>query len=287
MSLNLVCLQHREVQNPALSVLVRVKNEANAIDEFWRRLSSQTLAAHIETIFLDSGSSDGTRERIQRLPVSVYGIAPDEFNFGSSCNLMLSLSRAPVVCFLSGHVLLENEKSLETAYSALSGHSNAAAYLRQVPNQLWGTSRYEELFLSHRYPKCDGQVIECSSPAGFSNAGSLLTRASWDRNPFPEIHGSEDYCWAKSHLSLGGRLFYVSSASILHSHRETPDQVFRRVLLNVKARGTRPSYTRAGAYCVGVLSAMLLRGAPLSEAFQYAWAHAQAYLPIPVQECAP
>jgi glycosyltransferase involved in cell wall biosynthesis len=284
---NFVCLQHQEVQNPTLSVLVRVKNEAGAIDEFWKRLSSQTLAGNIETIFLDSGSSDGTREIIEKLPVSMYAIAPDDFNFGSSCNLLLSLSSAPVACFLSGHVLLENEKSLETAFKVLCSHSHTAAYLRQVPNYLWGTSRYEELFLSHRYPKSGGRVIECSSPAGFSNAGSLLTRASWERNPFPDIHGSEDYCWADRHLALGGRLFYVSSASILHSHRETPDQLFRRVLLNVKARRTSPSYTRAGAYCVSIFSAMLLRGAPPSEAFEYALAHAKAYLPQPTPECAP
>lgn len=284
MSLNAVCLQRRLVYNPLLSVLVRVKDEAHAIDEFWKRLSSQTLAKHFEVIFLDSGSCDGTRELIMNLPVNLYEIPSAVFNFGSSCNLMVSLSSAPIVCFLSGHVLLENEKSIETAYNAIGGYSHGAAYLRQIPNKLWGASRYEELFLAHRYPECGGQVVECRNPAGFSNAGSLMTRLSWERNRFRDIHGSEDYFWAKKHLELGGQLFYVSSASIMHSHRESPEQVFRRVFLNVKARKIVPSYYRACAYYFGIASAMVLHGASFTEANQFAWAHAKAYLAFSEQE---
>lgn len=117
------------------------------------------------------------------------------------------------------------------------------------------------------------------NPGGFSNAGSGLTRAAWLRNPFPEVHGSEDFIWAERHLKLGGKLFYLPNITILHSHRELPDTVFQRVRLNALARGVKGSYLKSTYYFCGILASMLSRGASLTEAFDYARSHARAYLP--------
>jgi len=77
------------------------------------------------------------------------------------------------------------------------------------------------------------------TPGGFSNAASALTRDAWEKNHFLEIHGSEDFEWAKRHLAGGGSLFYLPSVQVMHSHDESPDGVFRRVKLNVQAKQMR------------------------------------------------
>ena len=266
--------------DPALSVLVRVKNERPALPEFWSRLSAQSFFSRAEVLFLDSGSTDGTLEFLQPLPVTVYQIPPEAFCFGAACNLLVSLSRAPVVCFLSGHVLLENPDALEKLHAALSGSARAAAYLRQAPDIVFGANYYERAYLERRYPcKLGLELIQVHRPGGFSNAASGLTRDAWEGNPFPELHASEDFVWAEKHLARGGKLFYLPGVTVMHSHRDSPSRVYQRVLSNAQARGGKGSYLKASYFLAGVLLAMLRAGAPAREALRYAVSHARAYLP--------
>ena len=273
-------LKRQRPRAPVLSVLVRVKNEYSALPEFWSRLSSQTVFEDLEVLFLDSCSTDGTLEFLESLPVSIYQIPPAKFSFGSSCNLLMSLSHSSVACFLSGHVLLERSDALEKLYSVLSRKAQAAAYLRQVPDEIFGANSYERAYLACRYPNASGkELVEMKCPGGFSNAASGLTRDAWERNPFPDVHGSEDFAWATKHLAVGGRIFYLPQVKAMHSHRDSPAAVFDRVRLNVLARGIKRSYFKASYFFVGVAVAMLRQGAPVSEALRYAKVHALAYAP--------
>lgn len=265
---------------PVLSVLVRVRNERVALPEFWSRLSSQSIFPDLEVLFLDSDSTDGTLGFLESLPVTVYQISREDFCFGNSCNLLLSVSRAPVACFLSGHVLIEGSDSLEKLHSVLSGKAYTAAYLRQVPNEIFGASFYDRSYLARRYPRFPGrELIDMHRPGGFSNAASGLTRDAWERNPFPNMHGSEDFVWAERHLAQGGKLFYLPEVKAMHSHAESPAALFERVSLNVRARGIKGSYLKVSYFFLGVVLAMVRQGAPLSEAFRYAKSHALAYAP--------
>jgi glycosyltransferase involved in cell wall biosynthesis len=265
--------------NPKVSVLVRVKNERLAIEHFWKQLSSQTIFGDCEVVFLDSGSSDGTLEYLMGVEASVYQIAAHDFNFGSSCNLVMELSSAPIAVFLSGHSLLTDKEDLENVYLALETKKGAALYLRQVPNTVLGANCYDEVFLARRYPRSSLAIIRVETPQGFSNAASALTRDSWERNRFPEMHGSEDFEWARRHLALGGFLFYMPAVQVMHSHAESPHGIYRRVKLNAVAKEIRGSLTLATYYFLGVLARMVLHGAPLPEAWQYAAAHGRGYLP--------
>ena len=262
-----------------MAVLVRVKNEIALLKEFWRRIAMQTIYSDLEIIFLDSGSTDGTLEFLKDLPATLYTVSPDEFRFGDSCNLIASLSIAPNLVFLSGHVLLERNDALENVLRALSGHVYGAVYMRQVANTLTGASAYERAHLERRFPVCTEASVEMKGPGGFSNAASGLTRASWERNAFPDVGASEDYLWAKKHLEDGGRLLYLPDIRVMHSHCESPERVYHRVQINVRARGIPGSRIRATYYFVGILTSMLLRKAKWNEAWQYATSHARAYLP--------
>jgi glycosyltransferase involved in cell wall biosynthesis len=273
-------LDSRRPSHPALSVLVRLKNERPSLDEFWARLSSQTLFSETEVLFLDSGSTDGTLQFLEKLAVSIYQISAEDFCFGASCNQLMSVSSAPIACFLSAHVLLEDRDALQKVLSALVGKTRTAAYLRQVPNEIFGASCYERAYLRKRFPpRSQSELIEMATPAGFSNAASALTRDSWEQNPFPEIHGSEDFIWAERHLALGGKIYYLPGVTVMHSHGDPPEAVYERVRLNVNARKLPRSYSRAIYFFSGVLLAMLAEGSPWIEAFRYASSHARAYAP--------
>lgn len=261
-------------------MLVRVKNEVGALPAFWERLNAQSCIATTEVIFLDSGSTDGTVEYLKAVQCCLYTIAPEDFSFGSSCNTMMSLSTAPIAVFLSGHVLLKNPGDLEFVRNSLKSCERGAAYMRQVPNSYFGSTLYERIFLSRRFPagRESGQIISLDNPGSFSNAASALTRTAWLATRFPEIHGSEDFLWAQMHIKAGGSLFYFPNIEVMHSHNETPDAVYKRVRLNVEARGQQRSYWQAAYRLCGVFIQMLRHGASAGEAWSYARQHAKAYL---------
>lgn len=272
-------LQQIRPNRPDLAVLVRVKNEMKALPEFWRRLAAQSCFERCEVVFLDSGSADGTVEFLSSLPCTVWQLAPEDFRFGSSCNTVIAISSAPVVLLISGHVLLTGPNDLENMLQSVAGHRCAAAYARQAPNEYFGSNAYERAFLARRFPRSENLgPIELDHTGSFSNAASLLTREAWLRNPFPDVSASEDFLWAKRHLELGGKLFYLPHVEVLHSHNEAPETIFRRVRINVEARDLRGSHMRAAALCGGIFAATLRHGASLGEAWQYASQHAKAYL---------
>jgi glycosyltransferase involved in cell wall biosynthesis len=270
------CFKQSPIAVPEVSVLVRVRDEIEALPEFWRRIQFQTIAAKTEVLFLDSGSTDGTMEFLQTLPCGLYQLE-GEFNFGRSCNQIASLATAPVLMFLSGHVFLEDALALERILDLLVKNPDAAAYLRQVQNPAIGFSLYEAAYLAHRFPAGD-QTIQLDSPGAFSNAASAILRASWLRHPFKEMHGSEDFEWAKEHLASGGSMFYLPQVLAQHSHNESAGKVYERVRMNALARGESGSYGKAAYMLAGVYLSMLRAGASHAEAWQYASAHARAYL---------
>ena len=272
----LVCIKDHRFPGAQLSVLVRVRNEMKALPRFWASLMQQTFASQCEWIFLDSGSTDGSREFLLSLPARVYSLEGETFSFGRSCNQLMELATAPMACFLSAHVFLPQQDALEQAVKVVGAKPFAAAYLRQIPNPLLGSSVDERAQLVRRYPVLD-PIVPLDRPEGFSNAASILTRDSWQRIPFPQIDGSEDFAWAQQHLARGGALYYLSSILAEHSHNETPAQLHQRVALNVRARGGVRSFWRGNLYLLGVFVALLRAGATVREAWSYASAHARAY----------
>lgn len=262
---------------PLLSVLVRCYNEIDALPRLWESLRCQTVFERLEIVVLDSGSTDGSLDYMLIQPCSIYQIPSSTFNFGVSCNQLMRLSSAPLAMFLSAHVFLEQPNAAEQVIELLHSGSLRAAYFRQVPNAMFGFNAYEAAFLERRFPS-GNKPKRMLRPGAFSNAASVLTREAWLQLHFPEIHGSEDHRWAQEFLDLGGELFYLPQLQVQHSHNENPTQVFRRVRLNVLARGNTGSYFRAIYLFAGIVAQTLRAGGSLREAVQFAWHHARAYL---------
>ncbi len=257
-------------------MLVRAKDELAAVKAFWDAMERQTIFDQAEILFLDGGSTDGTLEYLAEKPCNLYALV-GKFNYGTSCNQLAELATSPHLMYLSGHVLLEQSHALETVLAALETHPNAAMYLRQIPNTILGFTAYEAAHLRRRFPEGDA-LVEKIEPAAFSNAASALPRTAWQRQPFQDVHGSEDYLWIQQHLAAGGRLFYMPQITAMHSHAQTAKHVHNYVRLSVVAKGLTGSYGKAAYLLGGVYVSMRREGAGHSEALEFAWAHASAYL---------
>jgi GT2 family glycosyltransferase len=272
-------------RRPRIAIAVRLKNERKFLPALIASLQGQTVRHDCELVFLDSGSTDGSIDYLRDYADRIYAIAPSEFQFGRSCNQIVSQCVAPFVVLLSAHVIVTEPDALEVAVTALERNAAlGAVYLRQktdgVPNQDF--SNYESLFLKKRFPVSNLDMTAESMPpaAPVSNAAAVIRRSVWEGTPFPEVQASEDVLWARTIVQQGLAVRYLGERSIVHNHSETADQIYRRVRMNkIAQNGTRPQYRKALLYFAGIFGALLyVERASLSTSFHYAKAHATAYI---------
>jgi len=224
--------------NPKLSLGIRVKNEIEAIKYFWDSVKKQTYIEHLEIVFLDSGSTDGTVDFIKDINCNLYTIEPAEFSFGETCNLIMELSTCDYVCFFSGHVILESEKLLEYVIGFFQQNSSVSGYFRQTPNYKIGCTIYDSTFLKYKYavhPDKD-PILITNEKNGFSNAASLVCRKHWEHVKFRDVIASEDHFWAKEVIESNMKVYYFHMLNVQHSHKETLDNIYKRVRINAKSR---------------------------------------------------
>src|SRR4051794_41914888 len=89
-----------EAPPPKLSVVVPVLDEADGLPELHRRLASSvgSLEGGVEVVYVDDGSTDGSREAIERLagesPLSVTLVRLSR-NFGMEIAMSAALRHRP------------------------------------------------------------------------------------------------------------------------------------------------------------------------------------------------
>src|SRR3954471_24633513 len=89
---------------PAVSVVVRAKNEAADIGRTLSLLNEQDLGGRaVEVIVVDSGSSDGTQRIAVEHGARLVEIPPESFTFSGSLNTGCERATAPIIVALSAH----------------------------------------------------------------------------------------------------------------------------------------------------------------------------------------
>ncbi len=214
---------------PAVSVVIRARNESALIGRCLDALSAQDCAGAAEVILVDSGSTDGTVEIARRRAVQIIEIPPGEFTYSSALNRGFAAARAPLVLSLSAHVVPIGPGWLSTLLAAMRDPEVAGAFSREIP---WPDADfYERLRLETEFPPFrmvkarrftwgeeDGERYPLFFR--FSNAASVIRRSLWESHPFQELPYAEDLEWSRWAILAGHQIVYEPSARAYHSHRE-------------------------------------------------------------------
>src|SRR5689334_20152285 len=88
----------------AVSVVIRCFNEERHIGTLLDRVFRQTICDP-QVIVVDSGSTDGTLEIVNRFPVRLVRVAPADFTFGYSLNQGCRLATGTYLIIASAHVV--------------------------------------------------------------------------------------------------------------------------------------------------------------------------------------
>jgi rhamnosyltransferase len=244
-----------------ISVVIPAKDGGDDLSRCLDGIASQVLGEDVETVVVDSGSTDGSPELARRAGATVHEIPASEFGHGRTRNLGVELARGDVIVFTSQDAVAASDTWLALLVAAArSGDDVAGAYGRQLPHA--DASPPERFFLDFLYGS-DPRVQRLSSGEElsfeatlFSNVNAAIPRTTLERFPFREdISMSEDQEWSRRVLREGYALVYEPRAAVRHSHAYTIATAFRRFFDSgvsaehsyVEGNASRAALRRAGA----------------------------------------
>jgi rhamnosyltransferase len=217
-----------------ISVIIPVKNGGDDLRRCLDSIVRQRVADEVETIVVDSGSSDGSLELAHSRNARVIEIPSSEFRHGATRNRAAEVARGDTLVFTTQDARALDDRWLERLCAPLRAEEElAGVYGRQIPrDDAIPPERFLVGFLYGPEPRvqraADPDAVTVWTTL-FSNSNSALKRSVWERFPFDEeIVWGEDQDWARRVLLAGYAVRYEPEAAVQHSHNNTVASAFKR-----------------------------------------------------------
>lgn len=207
---------------PAVSVVVRAKDEAATIGRVLDLLEAQVLdGGEAQRIVVDSGSRDETPAIARDRGAQLIEVPAAEFTFGRALNVGADAARAPVVVALSADAFPLDPGWLARVVSTFDDPAVACAsgdHAGPDHAPLAGPLRQ------------DGELARRFPFWGYSNAAGGFRADLWRRRPFREdLPGCEDKEWSSHWLQQGHVAVIDPALAVEHDHsRGSLPYSFRR-----------------------------------------------------------
>jgi len=206
-----------------VSVVIRTHNEEEHIGKLLSGILEQTIK-DIETIIVDSGSTDATIAIASRYPVRILKIAKEEFSFGRSLNIGCRQAQGEIIVLASAHIYPVCKDWLENLLKPFGDAKVALVYGKQRGNEETGFS--ENQIFRRWFPD---ESDHGQSHAFCNNANAAVRKSVWMKIDYNEtLTGLEDLDWAKRTMEAGYKIVYSSDAEVVHIHNERPLQIYNR-----------------------------------------------------------
>lgn len=225
---------------PLVSVVIPTLNPGSDLAPLLRALFQQSLNGAFEVWVVDSGTQPGGLAPLGWWPVRRVDINPREFGHGKTRNIVVQHVRGEFVAFLTQDVLPADDQLLAELVAALRAFPQAdGAYARQLPRpdadgevarRLGETFPPGEPHLRQATP----EEWQSLTPLGrlhrarYDHVACLSRREALLQRPLREISFGEDLAWGIDTVLAGRGLVYVPSARVIHSHKRSPRETYRR-----------------------------------------------------------
>jgi rhamnosyltransferase len=228
-----------------ISIVIPTCNAGPLLDRVLDALDAQEPGFDREIIAVDSGSTDGTVERLTARGARVHQIRPAEFNHGLARNAGVALASGELAVLLVQDAVPVSTTWLADLVKPLRVDPRiAGSFARQRP---WPHASRVTSYYSSRWVAAAedartvgplaGEVFEAMSPAerhhicAFDNVCSCIRVGVWRAHPFRRTPIAEDLQWAREVLASGYRLAYVPDAIVWHSHERSVQYELQRTYL--------------------------------------------------------
>lgn len=181
-------------------------------------IAGQSIDQPVELLAVDSGSTDGTLERLHEFGARVIGIQPSQFDFGLSRDLAYQHARGGIVVNLSQDAVPAHERWLENLIAPLGQPAIAVSCGASLPDP----DRDHRQFAWERngwfYFTREMQKFRRAHGRGVSFANSAVRRAVWERLRFDAQPLGEDFQFQRKVQREGLSVAFPQGAETLHHH---------------------------------------------------------------------
>jgi len=227
---------------PTATVAIPVRDGGELLAATLASLAVQTVRH--ELLVCDSGSSDGSADLARAHGARVLDIAPASFGHGATRNLLMGEAHGTHVALLTQDAEPADERWLERLLAGLALADDVAIVYgpyRPRPDASPAVRSELEGWFTSLAPDGEPTIERLASPERalpaiellgrrgfFTDANACVARAAWERVPFREVAYAEDRVLAIDMLRAGYAKVFLPDAAVVHSHRYTPVQEFRR-----------------------------------------------------------
>jgi glycosyltransferase involved in cell wall biosynthesis/SAM-dependent methyltransferase len=228
-----------------VTVAIPVLNGSEYLDEVLAAVRAQEVAAEVELLVVDSGSTDDSLEIAERYGARVHEIPKSEFSHGGTRNLMMELAKGERVAFLTQDATPAHERWLAALLAGFEQAEDVAAVFgphvaredashvikaemqRHFAN--WGSGVSIDVQRLDRSPKGLAEYrAEPGKLTFLSSVNFMLAREAWERVPFRPVPYAEDQLLGRELIEADYAKVFQPDAVVLHSHHFPPRQFLRR-----------------------------------------------------------
>jgi len=209
-------------------------NAGPLLDEVLAAIRNQRVRAFDELVAVDSGSRDGTVERLQRAGFRVTGIPQREFDHGGTRDRGVATTTGDVIVLLVQDATLQSHDWLAKMVEPFDDPDVAGVWCRQIPRpkchpvmarRVSGWPGWGEGVTKKRLPEgkqlSDLPPFEQLFTCAFDNVASAVRRTAWERFPFGPRRFGEDIWFGTRAIAAGLTIAHQGGAAVMHSHDRT------------------------------------------------------------------
>ncbi|NIA15021.1 MAG: glycosyltransferase [Nitrospiraceae bacterium] len=189
---------------------------------------AQETGRRVEVLAVDSGSSDGTLEILQKYPVRMCTIPKGEFNWGRTREYAYEQSRGRVVINLSQDAVPGDADWLEHLVRPLDDPSVAVSCGSSVPDPERAFAQFPWERNGYFYFTREIGRFVSRYGKGLSFANSAVRRAVWEHLHFDEQPTGEDFQFQRKLYAAGLAIAFPDDAPVLHHHNYSLGGLWRR-----------------------------------------------------------
>jgi rhamnosyltransferase len=227
--------------NPRISIVLPTRNGIDTLPAVLDAIDAQQAGEPFEVVAVDSESTDGTAELLERRVDRLVRTPAAGFNHGLTRNLAIQHARGQLIVLLVQDAVPASPSWLSSLTSPLrEDPAVAGTFARQQPRPDASpvTRRYAERWVAAsetpRTVSLTASELAALPPmerllrCAFDNVCSCIRRSVWLDHPFRATPIAEDLEWARDVLLAGHRLAYVPAAVVVHSHDRAARHEFTR-----------------------------------------------------------
>lgn len=222
--------------DPLVSIFIRVRDEAAALDHLLHAVRDQVLDRTFEIVVLDNKSIDGSDRVALEHGARVFTLPRALFGYGRALNLGVELARGEIIVLLSAHCIPQSPMWLADLVQPLRDGTAGAAVCRQVPagpvsrlqRRRFGCFPPADTALTReRFIALCGDGRDPYEATLFSNSACAVRRNAALRHPFRDLLYAEDRAFALDYAMAGGTVAYLHGPAVSYERGMTWRSAYR------------------------------------------------------------